>query len=92
MAGTVARRVVVRGLVQGVGFRYWTVREASRLGIVGTVTNRADGSVEAVVEGPAEAVERLVGWFRDGGAPSARVDAVEVADAEPTGASSFDIV
>jgi acylphosphatase len=51
---------VVRGRVQGVGFRYWTRRQAERLGLVGTATNRPDGAVEVVAEGPREAAERLL--------------------------------
>jgi acylphosphatase len=86
-----ARHVVIRGLVQGVGFRYWTTREASRIGVTGWVTNRPDGSVEAFLEGDAAAVEKLLGWFRSGGAPSARVDAVEATDVDPAGSTSFEI-
>lgn len=85
-------RLVVRGVVQGVGFRYWTTREASRIGVTGWVTNRADGSVEALLEGASADVEKLVGWLRAGGAPSARVDRVDVVEADPEGARSFVIV
>jgi len=58
--------VRVRGLVQGVGFRYATAARARSLGVGGWVRNHADGSVEAVFEGDAAAVESLVEWCRHG--------------------------
>jgi acylphosphatase len=77
----VARRVVVRGHVQGVFFRDSTRRRAEAEGVAGWVCNRADGAVEAWFEGPAEAVERLVAFARRGprGAEVASVDVSEVA-------------
>ena len=48
--------VILEGRVQGVGFRWWTRREAGRLGVRGTVCNRADGSVEVHAAGSAPAV------------------------------------
>ena len=66
----------VLGRVQGVGFRWWTVRSAERLGVRGTVCNRPDGSVEVCAAGDAAAVRRLGARLRDG-PPGARVDAVE---------------
>jgi acylphosphatase len=69
--------VVVRGAVQGVGFRAACAGEAHRLGVAGWVRNREDGSVEAELQGPATAVERLIGWLRVGPA-GARVEEVEV--------------
>lgn len=92
MSDIVRRRVVVSGLVQGVGFRYRTVQEAARIGVTGDVTNRADGTVLVHVEGAADDVDRLLAWFRAGGAPSARVDSVEVAEEPSVGATSFEIV
>lgn len=50
---------VVAGRVQGVGFRWWTLKRAEALGIAGTVRNRDDGSVEVMVVGSGEALERL---------------------------------
>ena len=74
---TVRRRVVVRGDVQGVFFRDSTRKEAERRGVSGSVTNRSDGAVEAVFEGPPEAVEAMVAFCREG--PSrAQVEDVEV--------------
>jgi acylphosphatase len=75
------RRLLVRGRVQGVGYRYATVIKARELGVTGWVRNRRDGSVEAVVHGPPEAVEALIAWARRGPEP-ALVESVEVSDAE----------
>lgn len=72
-----ARRLVITGLVQGVGFRYHTVNAAQRLGISGWVRNRRDGSVEAVIAGNAEAIAAMIHWARSG-PPAARVDQVYV--------------
>lgn len=51
---------IVHGHVQGVGFRYWTVRQATRLGLVGWVANRNDGSVEIVAQGDHDQVIALL--------------------------------
>ncbi len=72
----VVRQIVIRGRVQGVGFRYWTMIEAIRLGVAGWVRNRRDGSVEALFKGQAEAVADMVARCRNG-PEFARVDAVE---------------
>jgi acylphosphatase len=77
----VTRHLVVRGLVQGVGYRWSMVQAAQRLGVRGWVRNRRDGSVEALAAGDADAVEALVRWARQGPA-GARVDAVDVNDAD----------
>ena len=74
---TVRVRVVVHGRVQGVWFRDSCREHARREGVGGFVRNRADGTVEAELEGPAAAVERVVQWCRQG-PPRARVDAVDV--------------
>jgi acylphosphatase len=47
----IARRFIVKGRVQGVGFRFFAIRAARRLGLVGTVRNLSDGTVEAIAEG-----------------------------------------
>jgi acylphosphatase len=72
----VVRQIAIRGRVQGVGFRYWTMREAIRLGVAGWVRNRRDGSVEALFAGPTDAVADMVACCRKGPG-AARVDAVE---------------
>ena len=59
-------RVVVGGRVQGVGFRFFTRREAERLGVRGWVRNRDDGSVEAHFEGDDAAVDTLIACVRRG--------------------------
>jgi acylphosphatase len=87
---TVRRRLIVHGRVQGVFFRD-TARERARAhGVAGWVRNRSDGAVEAVFEGPDEAVERLV-RFCEMGPPRASVDRVEVIEEEPEGLSGFEI-
>ena len=68
--------LIVTGKVQGVFFRAETQRAARRFGVSGWVRNRADGSVEAVVEGVRDDVEKLVQWCHTG-SPSARVARVE---------------
>ena len=72
----VVRQVMIRGRVQGVGFRYWTMREAIRLGVTGWVRNRRDGSVEALFAGPADVVARMMTRCRTG-PESACVDVLE---------------
>jgi acylphosphatase len=84
----IRRRVVVRGEVQGVFFRDSARREADRRGVAGSVTNRSDGAVEAVFEGPEPAVEQLVEWCRSG-SPRAEVRDVEVTEEEPEGLDGF---
>ncbi len=74
-------RLEIRGLVQGVGYRWSMVEEARRLGIRGWVRNRHDGTVEAMVLGPREAVDRIVGWARKGPRSSV-VEAVDVFEGE----------
>ena len=80
----VARRFVVSGRVQGVGFRYFTQDTARREGVTGWVRNLPDGGVEALVEGEAEAVTRVERALRTG-PRGARVDRVYVDDEDPTG-------
>jgi len=76
--------VFVSGRVQGVNFRWYTQQKADELGLTGWVRNLWDGRVEAVFEGEKKAVQRAVDWCHVG-APSARVDDVEVGYEEPTG-------
>ena len=84
----IRRHVIVRGLVQGVFFRDSARRLAQRHGVSGWVANRADGAVEAVFEGEADAVERLVAFSRKG-PRGAQVNSVEVTEEEPEGLSGF---
>ena len=80
--------MTVRGAVQGVGFRYATAARARSRGVSGWVRNNADGTVEAVFEGPPDAVDTLVAWCRRGPA-GARVDDVTVESEEPSGERGF---
>jgi acylphosphatase len=92
MAGDVVRRrVIVRGEVQGVFFRDSTQREARSRGLAGWVRNRSDGTVEAVFEGPPDAVEAMIEWCRSG--PSrAEVEDMEVTmEDEPDGLEGFEV-
>lgn len=73
----VGRRLVIRGQVQGVGFRWSMVEQARRLGVGGWVRNRRDGSVEALVCGPNPEVAAMIHWAGQGPV-GARVDGVEV--------------
>lgn len=79
-AKPIARRLVITGLVQGVGFRYAFADEARARGLAGWVRNRRDGHVEALVSGAAPAVESMIEWARIG-PPAARVSSVNVEEA-----------
>jgi len=69
-------RLLIRGQVQGVGFRDALRQQAERLGVTGWVRNRADGNVEALAQGSAAALDALLAWARSG-PPAARVRQVE---------------
>lgn len=74
----------VTGVVQGVGFRYWTARKADELLLTGTVRNLCDGSVELVAEGPPADVDRMLAWLNSRDAPG-RVENVDSALNTATG-------
>ena len=86
----IARRLTIRGRVQGVGFRYALADEARARALSGWVRNRRDGSVEALIVGPESDVGALIAWARRG-PPAARVADVAV-ESSPETASSFEIV
>lgn len=84
----VRRHVLISGRVQGVFFRQETLRVATREGVGGWVRNLPDGRVEAVFEGPAECVARVVRWCHTG-PPWASVDAVVASDEPLAGERRF---
>ncbi len=75
---------LVRGRVQGVGFRYEARMTARSLGLCGWVSNLSDGGVETWAEGPASAVRRYMQWLKKG-PPGARVDSVDSSERAPSG-------
>ena len=86
----IRRRAVVHGRVQGVYFRDSTRREAEARGVAGWARNLDDGTVEAVFEGPAAAVDAMLDFVRRG-PPDARVERVERYEEEPEGLRGFGI-
>lgn len=72
----IRRRLVITGHVQNVFYRDWFTEQAAALGLDGWVRNRADGSVEAIVQGPSEAVGAIIARAHQG-SPASRVDGVE---------------
>jgi acylphosphatase len=86
----IRRRVVIHGLVQGVFFRDAVRRRALTAGVAGWVRNNWDGTVEAALEGEPEAVEKLIAFCREG-PRGARVDRVEVVEADLKSSKGFEI-
>lgn len=88
---TFARRFLVRGRVQGVGFRWFVEREAHILNIAGWVRNNPDSTVEVLAQGTREQLSGLNSRLREG-PRAARVDEVEVKEADPiAGLTSFQV-
>jgi len=86
-----ARRFLVRGRVQGVGFRWFVEREAAILQVAGWVRNNYDGTVEVLAQGTRDQLAGLHSRLREG-PRAARIDEVEVSEAEPVaGLTSFRI-
>lgn len=82
MAGTRAVRLLIKGRVQGVGYRDWALDRAEALGLDGWVRNLRGGEVEALVSGPGESLDRMIEACRRG--PSiARVTDIEISPAAP---------
>ena len=86
----IRRRVIVHGRVQGVFFRDTTRRMAQSRGVAGWARNTPEGTVEAVFEGEAEAVEAMI-RFANEGPRGAIVERVEVIEEEPEGVAGFDV-
>jgi len=78
----------IRGKVQGVGYRHWTLRTATKLGLSGWVRNLTDGSVEAVARGPKAALDQLVASCH-AGPPLARVTEVQTNPSDENIADGF---
>ena len=87
---TLRRKVIAHGRVQGVFFRDSTRREAERRGVAGWASNLGDGTVEVVVEGPADAVEAMIEFLR-AGPGHASVSSLDVSDEDPEGLSGFSV-
>lgn len=87
-ASAVRRRVIASGRVQGVFFRASVAERARRAGVAGWARNLPDGSMEACFEGPADAVERMVAYAREG-PPGAEVSGLEIVEEEPEGLEGF---
>jgi len=85
-----ARRVLVSGVVQGVGFRYYTRLRARELGLAGWVQNLPDGRVEVCVEGQPALVAEMLAWLHRG-PPGARVSGCESREVPPGGLERFEI-
>lgn len=77
-------RLIVKGIVQGVNFRYYTQRQAQKYNVTGWVMNRPDGTVAALLEGEQGDVETMIDWCRHG-PPSARVTELVVQPEEYRG-------
>jgi acylphosphatase len=84
MEGKSRLHALISGRVQGVAYRYATLQAAERFAVKGWVRNLPDGTVEALFEGTAENVERMLNWCRKG-PPSARVEDIEVTRSPYTG-------
>jgi acylphosphatase len=82
MSEQAVRHAMIRGRVQGVGYRAWVEYTASDHGLAGWVRNRRDGAVEAVFAGPSEAVDAMLSACRRG-PPGSRVDRVDTRQATP---------
>ncbi len=83
-------RVIVRGDVQGVGYRYTMRMVARAAGVAGWVRNRRDGAVEAEIEGTPAQVDEALAWMAEG-PPGSRVEGAEVTDIDPTGIPGFEV-
>lgn len=86
----VALHILVFGRVQGVGFRSWAAREASRLGIGGWVRNLADGSVEVLAEGKPDCLDRFCDSLQNGNGYSITED-ITINRVSPCGSTRFDV-
>lgn len=86
----IARRLVIHGRVQGVGFRYAMLDAAAGFGVSGWVRNRRDGTVEARVQGEHAQVDAVIAWSWRG-PPGARVSGVDVEETAPDACTGFEL-
>jgi acylphosphatase len=84
-------RLRIAGGVQGVGYRYWTERTAHELGLSGWVRNRRDGTVEAVISGSTDAVDRMIERCREG-PRAAQVTSIDVGEEPAKPSSGFEVL
>jgi acylphosphatase len=91
MEGMRRVHILVRGEVQGVGYRYTMRIVAREAGVAGWVRNLRDGSVEAEIEGTDAQVDEVLAWMA-AGPPGSRVTGATVTDAAPTGGRGFDVL
>jgi acylphosphatase len=87
----IRRRLVVSGEVQGVFYRDTCRSIAESAGVAGSASNLPDGRVEVVLEGPEDAVEKMVAWCRRG-TPQSTVQGVDIEEEEPLGDTSFRVL
>ena len=85
----ITKRLRIHGRVQGVWYRAWSREIAPGLGLRGWVRNRSDGTVEMLVSGEAQAIERLIARCREG-PPAARVDRIDVEDSDEAAPEGFE--
>ncbi|OOF88706.1 acylphosphatase [Rodentibacter ratti] len=85
------KQFFIYGRVQGVGFRYFTWKEAKKLGIKGSVKNRADGSVEAIAQGSEEQLEAFEQWLKLG-PRTAKVERVMATIHKEISAEDFSVI
>ncbi len=83
-------KLKIFGRVQGVFFRDHTQEKAKELGVVGWVRNMPDGTVEALIEGSADAIEQMIAWCHQGPS-SAQVEKVEVEWMDAEGCEGFEV-
>jgi hydrogenase maturation protein HypF len=86
------RRALVRGVVQGVGFRPFVYRIAHERGLAGSVRNLGDAGVEILIEGPSDSIQSFLTALETETPPLARIDNIELTPIEPSGALAFAIL
>ncbi|WP_081300115.1 acylphosphatase [Gilliamella sp. Choc5-1] len=76
-------KIDISGLVQGVGFRFFTYQQAQKLGLVGYVQNLDNGNVEIIAQGDSSQIEKLIQWIENGGPASSRISHVNICELSP---------